>query len=757
MPTDVSSHRRVLSALIVASAFATALLHGQSRLALNGFVVDTTGSRVVGADVFVRDVESGLAITAQADSEGTFSFELRPGRYRVSAALTDFETAYADVDLREEPPPPVELRLVPSMVEHSVIVSGSREEELAVDSVAKVDLVSRSQMRDSGYERVSDILAEEPGIVVRSGSSGSRSETQIQGLDSRQSLVLLDGFPVVGARGIKRGILNMDRQSTNRLDRIEIIKGASSALHGTDAIGGVINMITREPRRRFDGNLATSGGSLGAFDARGDTGFVAGRWASFLGAERHQRDAYDLTPDTVDTTSPRFRRYDYLAKLMRDFREGVKLSILANAFVNQDDGTFFGESGPSATLTNDSGQNYGATLSAGLTPSTRMEARAYYGKYDESSSIDILGRGGALDETANLNERLYRLEASLSQVVGSRQLVQGGGEWTQNEYRGFNRLLGDNEGRQVRMVDAWLHDRIQAHPRLTLTVGGRLNSHSLYGSQFVPRAGALFRATEALRLRASWGRGFRAPDLGQLYFRFLNPTSFYQVIGNPHLAPETSTTTQAGFDLRLSKVRFGVTYFRNDVKNLIQADLIGRPSTPGQLLGLLRAYDVDSAFNPGLHRLFFLYRNVDNVYTAGIESRVEVNLTRNLALSSGYMYLDARDKNTGQFLSQRHRHNGNFRVLWSTRRRGGFRTNLRGTYFSRWPIAGSTGSFVADAYQIWDWYAAKPIWAGTEAYVSLDNLFDSVDSNLSAAEPTFFRADPGRVFRIGLRWSFGSE
>ncbi len=736
---------------------ACAAAAAQSRATLDGRVVDSSGGALPGADVFVRNLATGLETSARADAGGAFAFALHPGRYRVSAARPEFATASETVELTAAGAGGVTLRLAPAALTQSVVVSGSRERQLIENSVAKVDMISRAQLRDTGYERVSDILAEEPGIIVRSGSSGSRSETQIQGIDSRQSLILLDGYPLVGARGVKRGILNMDRQSTNRLDRVEIVKGASSALYGSDAIGGVINMITREPRRRFDANLTTAAGSLGTFDARGDAGFLLNRWAGFFGIERHKRNPYDLTPATVDSTAAGFRRYDYLGKLSRDFSENLKLSFLANAFDNRDRGNFIGELGPTTTTTNDSAQNYGVTLNAGLTPLTQLQARAYYGKYDEGSAIDLLGRGGLIDETANLNERLYRLESGLSRIVGSRQLLQGGFEWTQNEYRGFNRVVGDNAGQQIRMGDAWFNDRIQAHPRLSLTLGGRLNNHSLYGTNLVPRAGLLFRAAENLRLRANWGQGFRAPDLGQLYFRFLNPTNFYQVIGNPHLAPETSTTVQVGFDYRLKRVRFGSTYFRNDIKNLIQADFVGRPSTPEQLRGLLRAFDIDSSFNPGLNRLFFLYRNIENVYTTGLEAKVEVNLTRNLIVSSGYTYLDARDKQTSAFLSQRHRHNGNFRVWWSADRWGGLRVNFRGTYFSKWPIAGRAGSFIGDGYQIWDWYAAKPIAAGTELYASVDNLFDSTDSNLTGDRPTFFRADPGRTFRIGLRWSFGVE
>lgn len=741
-------------------AFATILagaVSGQTRHGVDGYVEDATGARLPGANVFVHDLATGLQLAERSDEEGTFALQLRTGRYRLTAVRTGFEAASETVEFPRDGSEPVVLRLAPAILTQSVVVSGSREEELLEDAVAKVDLISRSQLLDSGYERVSDILAEEPGIVTRSGSSGSRSETQIQGIDSRQSLILLDGYPVVGARGIKRGILNLDRQSTNRLDRIEVVKGASSALYGSDAIAGVINMITREPRQRFDGNVTASGGNLGTIDLRGDTGFLAGRWAGFFGVERHERDPYDLTPATFDTTGPGFRRYDYLAKVSRDFSERLKLSLLANAFDNRDRASLVGERGPSETVTNDSAQNYGATLNAGLAAGTQLQARTYYGKYDEGSAIDFLSEPGIVNETANLNERLYRLESSLSQIVGSRQLLQVGAEWTRNEYRGYNRLLGDNTGQQISMTDAWLHDRIQAHPRLSLTVGGRLNNHSRYGTAFVPRAGLLFRAAPSLRLRASWGQGFRAPDLGQLYFRFQNVAHFYQVIGNPDLAPETSTTVQAGFDYKLDRLRFSGTYFRNDIKNLIQADLIGRPSTPEQLQGLLGAFQIDRAFNPGLNRLFFLYRNIDNVYTTGVEGKVMANVTRNLIVSAGYTYLDARDKETNAFLSQRHRHHGNFRIWWSTDRLGGLRTNFRGMYFGRWPIAGRSGTFIGNAYQLWDWYVAKPIKAGFEAYGACDNLFNSKDANLASASPSFFRADPGRTFRVGLRWNFGVE
>ena len=96
-------------------------------------------------------------------------------------------------------------------------------------------------------------------------------------------------------------------------------------------------------------------------------------------------------------------------------------------------------------------------------------------------------------------------------------------------------------------------------------------------------------------------------------------------------------------------------------------------------------------------------------------------------------------------------------VLPAPERLGGFRKNLRGTSFSKWPIAGRTGTFIGDAYQSWDWYAAKPDRNGFELYLALDDVFDSVDQNLGSERPAFFRAAFGWTLRAPDRWNIGVE
>jgi outer membrane receptor for ferrienterochelin and colicins len=253
-----------------------------------------------------------------------------------------------------------------------------------------------------------------------------------------------------------------------------------------------------------------------------------------------------------------------------------------------------------------------------------------------------------------------------------------------------------------------------------------------------------------VRVRASFGRGFRAPDLGQLYFRFFNPTNLYQVIGNPNLRPETSRTFQLGADYSRRWFRFGVNVFRNDVWNLIDTQLIGRPSTPEQLRAIMAQFGIDPGFSPALNRLLFFYRNLANIRTSGLEADAEWSLPRGFGIAGAYTYLDARDRQTGLYLAQRHRHQGFVKLSWADERLG-LRLNLRGTFFSRWWLSPTSR---AEGYQIWDLYAAKRLRTGVEVFAAVDNLWDSTDPKLRLTPPAFDRADPGRTLRVGLRLSW---
>lgn len=748
----------IATLLLTGPAAPSARARGQ-RLA--GQVLDATGAALPGAQVALRHAGTGFERLARADGVGRFAFEgLASGGYRLVARAAGFRPAETALDVPAAVEP--RLTLAPAdVVEQLTVVSGARQAELRDSLNTDVEVVSRERLLSGGATTVGEALRELPGVVTRRGSetTGAAGE-QVQGLDSRQVLVLLDGQPLVGARGIKRGVLNLDRQSLGRLERVEVVKGASSSLYGSDAVGGVINMVTRDATRPFEANLSASAGSLGAFETRADVAFARGPWRGVVAAERHGHDGFDLFPSTPDTTGAAFRRDDGYAKLSFSASPALTLTAFANGYWNRSRALVVGEAGLQRSEVDDDAQNYGLGAEWRPAPRTSVQARGYFGRYDERGDNLLLASSGPTLPRDELRERLGKLDLTLVQVLGERQLVQAGLEWWHDEYAGVNRLRHD-AGERARTSVLWVQDRLSLTPRLSVTLGARHDRHDVFGSALSPKAALLYRATAGLRLRASYGRGFRAPDLGQLYYRFLNPTNFYQVLGNPGLRPEHADSWQAGAEWSShgGRARVGANVFRNDVRDLIDSVSLGFVSSAAQLAALRAREGLDPASRPVLNRLLFFHKNLADVRTQGLELEGEARLPAGLICSGAYTLLDAREGDTGLALLNRHRHHGHARLSWAG---GGTRIDLRATAFSSWlvsrtSVAGQVRETRADGFVLLDLYLARRLRGGLEAFTALDNLGDSRDPASGRVDATgrplaVARAEAGRSWRAGLRW-----
>jgi len=269
------------------------------------------------------------------------------------------------------------------------------------------------------------------------------------------------------------------------------------------------------------------------------------------------------------------------------------------------------------------------------------------------------------------------------------------------------------------------------------------------------------RVADGLHARASYGGGFRAPDLGQLYYRFLNPSNIYQVIGNPGLQPEYAKSVQIGADWRSAsrRARLGVNLFHNDVDDMIESVSLGMVTTPAQLAALLAREGLDASFRPVLGRLLFTYKNVNDAVTRGAELDGELAVTPQVSVGGAYTYLQARDGETDRDLTGRHEHQGHLRVSWYADRVG-LRANVRATSYSDW-IAARAGAVdtIAPGFTLWDLSVSQRLMRGLNAFAAVDNLTDNQDPNTgvataSGAPAAIYRPEAGRTTRVGLRWSW---
>ncbi|OFV90542.1 MAG: hypothetical protein A3H95_13600 [Acidobacteria bacterium RIFCSPLOWO2_02_FULL_64_15] len=727
---------------------------------LQGTVTDTMGLPIAGIVVVLRNAVTGLERIERTTASGGFTFrEVTSGSYRLMANLSGFVPSLETI--RAPHREPLRVTLKPGPYEEVVTVTyANRREQLQETASMPVIVVNGDAMRDAGHDTIGEALREVAGVVTRRGSEGTAAAgEQIQGIDSRQVLVLVDGQPVVGARGVKSGVINLDRESTLRLDRVEVVKGAASALYGSDAIGGVINLITREPHRRLEVGTQASSGSHGIADLAVDVGGLGNWGTAFVSAGRHQRDSFDLTPSTPDTTGATLRRNDVTARVSASPTPSWLVTGTVTSYWNTQKGRSTGELGAQETRVPSNSQTYGARAEWRLDPLTTAEFRTYRGRYSETSEGVLLNASRTPLATDDLLQGLSKFDGSLARTFGGRHQVRGGLEWMEDAYRGQNRIR-DAEGNTATTRVAWGQYEVNPLSALAVTTGVRVDDHSAFGTAMSPKVAANVRISEGLNARVSFGRGFRAPDLGQLYYRFLNPTNLYQVIGNPLLQPERSNSWQMGVEARRgSRAHVGVNLFYNDVTNLIESRNLGFIATSSQLAAVSTAEGIEPEFNVQLNRLLFLYKNVTHARTKGVELNGDVRFSPAARLSGSYAFLDAINADTGLDLIGRNRHHGTLRLDW-TPARTGVRANLRGSFYSSW-IVSRTGTVETRAprFALWDVTVSKSLVRGAEAFGAIDNLTDSQDPNTGLTTPTggalpIYRPEIGRTVRVGLRWSW---
>ena len=338
----------------------------------------------------VRHASSRLEHVLNSAPDGSFSISrLTPGRYIVTASAPGSASASQVIEVPAAEPSRLTLSPAP-IVEQVTVISASRQQELRDTLNTRVDVITRRRIEESGgQETVGEILRELPGVISRRGSetAGAAGE-QIQGIESRQVLVLIDGQPIVGARGIKRGgVLNLDRQSTARLDRVEVVKGAASALYGSEALGGVINLITREAVVAVRRNVGAVRWQLRC-DRRPRRCGVQAAERTYRPLQRRAPSARRVRSHTVtfDTTGAPYHRYDLLAKLHRQFTPSFSLRGLVTGYHNDTAGRSNGELGPQEDEIRDQAINVNVAAHWLVGGNTTFEARTYVSTYSERSN-----------------------------------------------------------------------------------------------------------------------------------------------------------------------------------------------------------------------------------------------------------------------------------------------------------------------------------------------------------------------------------
>lgn len=601
-----------------------------------------------------------------------------------------------------------------------IVVTASRMEQLQNSAAASTQIVTRDEIEAAGAENVGEALENHTGVII--DRDGHGDGVQLQGLGSEYVLILIDGEPVVGRIA---GKIDLARIPVENIERIEIVKGASSALFGSDALAGVVNIITRKADKPFAAQLSQSLEPHQGFDSRGSLGWSEGRFNALFSFARNSRSAIDLVPSNPSTSLDGYANLTFSGKAAGQLNDKTRLELFAQSLAQEQDGVSENDGVLFERLGSIRSFNASAALERQLYRSAQLFAKLYATRYDDESTMLIRGSGDIADRNLNVHD-LLKGDLLLNALVHRRATLVAGAE-TAFERLESQRIDGGERDAAARALFAQAECRPMQ--RFTLTAGARMDIHSVYGSHFSPKLSALFQATDRVRLRASRGGGFRAPDFKDLYLNFTNVSSGYQVLGNVDLMPESSQNWNLGVEYAVPR-RFDLElrYYRNDLQNLIEAERIGKTAGGGSK---------------------YQYQNISEAFTEGVEAEIETAEYAGFSFRVGYAYLRAENKLTEMPLLNRSAHTGNLSAAY--RNSGsGLRVHLFGRYAGKWGLYDDGDRVLepeeyAPGYWVWNLRASKTFLETFKVSAGFNNLFDYKNPQYY----TFY----GRRFQLGLSYT----
>ena len=636
-----------------------------------------------------------------------------------------------------------------------MVVTGTRTERILSTLPLPMTIITSEQIIKTGVTRLNEILNEQTGIILIPDESGFEG-IQMQGLDAAYTMILIDGVPLVGRSS---GVLDLSRVSVGNIERIEIVKGASSALYGSEAMGGVINIITKEPKKEmFSGTLSYRYAKFNTNDMNANVLWKKKRFSADLFTNFYSSNGYDLDESTPQKNVEKFYNYTIHPKLYYDFSENLKL-IVSNRFYNQkmnnaaiiDSENYKGDA-------KENEWNSQIKLDHKWNSKFYSEYELYATNYKNNSFLN--DENNLLYDKTFYNQWLFRPEARTTFAINNNKLTAGIGL----NYETLDRTYFDEN---VKFNSQYVFVQYDYNPieKWNILVGFRYDNHSDYASQLSPKLAVNYKINDNFSLKGSVGYGYKAPDFRQLYFDFTNPSVGYTVLGynvaedrlkelesqdqivnrvagisfeNP-LEAESAVNFNFGTYFKKNKLKIEVNAFYNSITNLIDTQVVASKKS-GQNV--------------------FSYTNISEIFTYGFEYNSIYTFTKDFSLLLGYQYLIAKDKSVVDDFSShkfvrplgsletieikksdyfgllnRSKHTANIKVLYTVPK---IKTdiNLRVFYRSKYGLFDTNGNQVLDVYdEFVDGYfltnlsITKHIEDKLMLQLGANNLFDFTNPN----------------------------
>jgi len=676
---------------------------------------------------------------------------------------------------------------------NEVVVTATRTERKLGNVAVPVTIISQKQIQQAGTLRLRDILQETTGLFITSGFGAG---VQMQGLSADYTMILIDGEPLVGRTA---GVLDINRIAVGNIKKIEIVKGPSSSLYGSEAMAGVINIITDHSRKK---QL-----SLGLRYGFGNPDLG---WAAPLGSKTFKQSDFNITAGTYfkklsvkymgnamyndaityrPNSQARFPqpvwRFTNQLQLAYNFSSATKLNMtVRNAYDYIKKELAVANNG---VISNSYGReinndwNINTSLSHRFNSKVNSTLRLYSTIFDGSEKLSFKEKPDSIYYDG-FRQRFYRAENQTDISFKKMNLTVGAG-YIIDEARS-TRYDNSSNYKQNRIAYGFLQHEWIPNEKVSVIAGLRYDDNRLFAAAFSPKLAVRYSVSKRININASIGRGFKAPDFRQLYLNFTNISAGgYSVFGSidaikvitalqqrgeiaelmsdfsklSTLTPEYSTGMNAGATILAAKnLSFKINAFRNDIDGLIEVRQVATRTNGTQIysyINVKKAYtqggEVEASWSPikfvtvkgGYQILFTADKEELKRIKSGKESvRDASNISRTL-LRSEYVGLANRSK-----------HMANLKLTYENEQQ--FFATARAVYRSKWAVSNTSGNTVYDvkdefgnAFVLINVSAGKEFKNGIRLQAGMDNIFNYQDAG-------YLPNLPGRVMYASIQYNF---
>ncbi len=520
---------------------------------------------------------------------------------------------------------------------YDVTVTANRMQTPEQETASSLTVITREELQAAGIHTVADALKQTAGLnVIQNGPPGSTASVFIRGGDSDQTKVMLDGIELNDPVSPSRSY-DVSHLLVHNIERIEIIRGPQSPLYGSDAMAGVINIISRVGQGKPRIRLSSQGGAFGTLSGRAEAAGGNESIQYSAGVSYYRTDGFSAAGIQYagNQEEDGYRNLTLSGKINVHLTDNLEWTAAARGLQTRSDldnqGGAFGDD-PNHTGEADSVILH--TGLRGLFANKRWESRLNLSYVDTARRYDnpaddahpfSSADSEYLSDIAKLNWQNNIFIHPANTLTLGAEFLRERGESTYTSSSAWGDSVSIFPQNNADNVGVYIQDRISLDDRFFLTVGGRWDNHSSAGDAVTFRAAPSYLIkTTGTRLKATLGTGFKAPSLYQLYA----PSTLWGPIGNQQLEPERSLGWDAGFEQELfgRSFSFGAVYFYNRYENLIDFD-----------------------FTQG-------YINVGEAFSRGVELSLKSQLLDWLSFHSTYTYQKAENDATGKALLRRPQH-----------------------------------------------------------------------------------------------------